>query len=155
MRISFDLDDTLRMHGEGYDLDPNKVPLLLRSLFKERFRKGTYKLLHQLQNSSHELCLYTTSSRSESYIKWWFFFYGIKLTLIINDKRHAKAVKPQGMERAPSKNPAKFGIDLHIDDLPGVAIEGQRHGFDVLILDPDDPSWTDKVISAVALKEQS
>ena len=59
------------------------------------------------------------------------------------------------MERAPSKNPAKFGIELHIDDLPGVAIEGQRHGFDALVLDPDDPSWTDKVISAVALKEQS
>ena len=154
MRISFDIDDTLRMHGDGYECDPNRIPLILRLLFKERFRKGTYELLRKLSETKHEICVYTTSSRSIFYIKWWFFFYGVRLCLIVNQKEHERVVKAQGMERAPSKNPAKFGIDLHIDDLPGVALEGERFGFNVLVLDTEDQQWTDKVIDSINVSEQ-
>lgn len=154
MRISFDIDDTLRMHGEGYEHDPDRIPLILRFLFRERFRKGTYELMSNINDSGHEICVYTTSSRSASYIKWWFYFYGVRLHLIVNGQEHARIVKQQGMERAPSKNPAKFGIDLHIDDLPGVAVEGERFGFDVLVLDTEDQQWADKVTNAINISEQ-
>jgi hypothetical protein len=43
-----------------------------------------------------------------------------------------------------------FNIDLHVDDLPGVAVEGERHGFEVLVIDPHDEDWTTRVLQTVA-----
>ncbi len=51
--------------------------------------------------------------------------------------------------RGVSKYPPAFGIDLLVDDSPGVAIEGQRHGFAVLVVEPTDSEWTVKVSSAL------
>ena len=49
----------------------------------------------------------------------------------------------------PSKNPAAFGISLHVDDSDGVRLEGERHGFRVVVLSPDDEGWVRKVLAAV------
>ena len=48
-----------------------------------------------------------------------------------------------------SKNPNLFGIDLHVDDLPGVGIEGMRHNFETVIVGPGDSQWATKILAAV------
>ena len=149
MRISFDIDDTLRMHGEGYPVDKNRVPWLMRFVFKERLRRGSYELFKKLQNFGHEICVYTTSTRSLWYIKWWFRFYGVRLELIVNQDVHCRAVKGINGRRRPSKNPAKFGVDLHVDDLEGVAGEGEIYGFKVLVVAVDDDEWDKKVLDVL------
>ena len=146
MLISFDIDDTLMMHGNGYPLDKNRVPWLLRLIFKERFRKGSYYLFKTILSHGHEIAVYTTSSRKVWYVKWWFRFYGVKLRQVINQKVHSEVVSSISGRRIPSKNPKKFGIDLHVDDLEGVAIEGKDYGFQALIIDPEDKEWCDKVL---------
>ena len=149
MHISFDIDDTLMMHGDGYPLDSNRVPWYLRGVYRERLREGSYELLQELQESGHEISIYTTSSRKVRYIRRWFKFYGVTLKCIVNDEVHSQVVRSSSKstgKRPPSKNPRKFNVDLHIDDLPGVAQEGKEYGFNVLVIDPEDKDWTRKVL---------
>ena len=47
------------------------------------------------------------------------------------------------------KCPPSFGIDLLIDDLEGVRIEGERHGFRVQVVAPEDAQWMEKVRAAL------
>ena len=49
----------------------------------------------------------------------------------------------------PSKYPPAFGIDFHVDDSEGVKIEGEEHGFRVVIVRPDDEHWARVVLDAV------
>ncbi len=147
MLISFDIDDTLMMHGDGYPLDKNRVPWLLRSIFRERLRNGSFDLFKVIQKKGHSIGVYTTSSRKLWYLRWWFKFYGVDLKIIVNQEVHSRVVTASRGSRAPSKNPSKFGIDLHIDDLEGVAIEGERFGFRVLVVDTSDESWAIKIQS--------
>jgi hypothetical protein len=49
----------------------------------------------------------------------------------------------------PSKYPPAFNIDLHVDDSEGVRMEGDLHGFRVVVVRPDDEDWTQKVLEAV------
>ncbi len=55
----------------------------------------------------------------------------------------------------PSKYPPAFGIDLHIDDSEGVGLEGERHGFTVVVVSPEDPDWVTRVLEAVDLKRRA
>jgi hypothetical protein len=48
-----------------------------------------------------------------------------------------------------TKHPPSFGIDLLIDDSEGVRIEGERHGFRMLMVAPEDAQWTAKVRAAL------
>ena len=50
--------------------------------------------------------------------------------------------------RGPSKYPPAFAIDLHVDDSEGVRLEGQRHGFAFVVVSPEDPDWTARVLDA-------
>jgi hypothetical protein len=52
----------------------------------------------------------------------------------------------------PSKYPPAFGIDLHVDDSEGVGLEGQRYGFAVVVVSPEDPDWAARVLEAVDAK---
>ncbi len=51
---------------------------------------------------------------------------------------------------AVPKLPSAFDIDLHVDDSEGVQIEGQHHGFRVVVVRPDDQQWAQQVLGAVA-----
>jgi hypothetical protein len=51
--------------------------------------------------------------------------------------------------QGPSKYPPAFGIDLHVDDSEGVAEEGRRHRFAVVVVSPRDPDWAARVLAAV------
>ncbi len=44
--------------------------------------------------------------------------------------------------------PPAFGIDLHVDDSEGVRLEGEEHGFHVVVVRPDDERWTKRVLDA-------
>lgn len=143
MRISFDVDDTLVCVPAL--LTENVVPWWGQPFFNEKLRLGTRGLMKELTRRNHRLWIYTTSLRSPSYLRTWFWSMGIPLEGVVNQDRHFKVV---GM-RGPSKLPSAFGIDLHIDDSEGVGMEGRQHGFEVLVISPDDPEWVKRVLERV------
>lgn len=145
MRISFDLDDTLILSDKD---SKNEPPLkYIRSLFyKEKLREGIVFLCRELNSMGYEICVYTTSERSVSYIKRLFKLYGIKLSVIVNHQVHQSIVQGTRNEIMPSKVPSRFGIDLHIDDDISVKQNGDQFGFRVLIIDKEDRDWCKKVL---------
>ena len=44
-----------------------------------------------------------------------------------------------------------YGIDLLVDDSHGVRIEGERHGFRTVVVDPTDSEWAEKVKAQILL----
>ena len=66
---------------------------------------------------------------------------------MINQTIHERELFHNPRERHPSKNPGAFGIDLHVDDSEGVAEEGRRHGFAVVVVAPTDEALTEKVLA--------
>jgi hypothetical protein len=149
MRISFDLDDTLICYHDGAACEPNRVPWLLRGWFPEPLRHGARGLLRELARRGWEVWVYTTSYRSPSAVRWWLWWYGIRVGRVINQAVHDRHLRRTPRDYPPSKNPAAFGIDLHVDDSEGVALEGREHGFDVVVIAPDDLDWVEKVLAAV------
>jgi hypothetical protein len=107
-------------------------------------------LLRGLQSLGHEVAIYTTSYRSPRSVRWWLRCYGIRIGQVINQDIHEREVSRLSLPSSPTKLPSLFNIDLHVDDLPGVAVEGERHGFEVLVIDPHDEDWTTRVLQTVA-----
>jgi len=149
MRISFDLDDTLICYQPGSLYEPTRVPLLLRHWFDEPLRLGAVSMMHQLSVLGCELGIYTTSLRSPTHLRRWFAFYGIKIAFVVNEAIHQTAIEPHRFQPRPSKYPPAFKIDLHIDDSSGVQTEGRSHGFSVIVVDPADELWHEKVLNEV------
>lgn len=143
MRISFDIDDTL-ICGLSVPTELH-VPRWLRWRYPERLRRGTRALMAALVRRQCRIWIYTSSCRRPRYLKAWFASFGIPIAGVVNLERHQQTVGLRG----PSKFPPAFGIDLHVDDSPGVAMEGESHGFAVLVVSPDDPDWADKVLAEV------
>ena len=144
MIISFDLDETLFVNPEKI---PTENPLVfpLCRIYRDRLRAGTVELLTWINKSDIKLWIYTTSFRSERYIKSIFRYYGIRIDNIINGKRHAKEVQGNKKEIMPSKYPSKYHIDLHVDDEISVYQNGIAHGFRVYLLKENDTYWTDNI----------
>lgn len=150
MRISFDLDDTLFVDPKKFDTEkPPKFPM--NKIYKERLRLGTVDLLNTLSKKGTEIWIYTTSFRSERYIRGLFRCYGITLDGVVNGERHAAEVQRGKREPQPSKYPSKYKIDLHIDDDISVKQNGDTYGFRVTIIGENDPEWTDKIIEQIKL----
>ena len=139
MRLSFDIDDTLIFY------DQQKRQKCRAKLFLgERLRDGTLDLFRELQKD-HELWLYTSSLRPCWKLRLQFRLKGIRIDHVVNHEEHLELLKSLKLPDSPTKLPNKYGIDLHIDDSPGVAEEGRRYGFRVLIIDPHDEQWVQKV----------
>lgn len=146
MRISFDVDDTLVC---GPEFPSERLGSWWRRwLYNEPIRSGTQALMLELAARRHELWIYTTSFRSPRYLHTWFAGFGVKLSGVVNQARHDRTVGRRG----PSKYPPAFGIELHVDDSEGVAEEGRRHGFAVIVVAPGDVQWTARVLEAVELR---
>ncbi|MDG4596563.1 MAG: hypothetical protein P9F75_12885 [Candidatus Contendobacter sp.] len=92
-----------------------------------------------------KIWIYTSSGRCPRYLKSWFASFGIPVEGVVNLDRHERMVGLRG----PSKFPPAFGIDLHVDDSPGVAMEGADHRFPVLVVAPHDSDWVERVLSEV------
>ncbi|WP_422929287.1 hypothetical protein [Singulisphaera sp. PoT] len=148
MRISFDLDDTLICYQPGTPCEPRprRVRWLLTS--REPLRSGSRELMLALERRGWEVWIYTTSYRTPWSVRRWLKSYGIRVGRVINQKGHERRIRQATPPRPPSKHPGLFDIDLHVDDLEGVRIEGEWHGFRVLVVAPDDVEWAEKVLSA-------
>jgi hypothetical protein len=150
MRISFDLDDTLICYQPGV---PREAPLSWwRRLFvnDEPLRLGARSLMRELAAAGCDLWIYTTSYRHPGGVRRWLRYHGIHVTQVINQDLHEFHLRRTPRDYPPSKNPRAFGIDLHVDDSDGVRMEGEEHGFAVVVVAPEDEAWTDKVRAAVA-----
>lgn len=143
MRISFDMDDTLvPLHRD----DERQADC--RLLCGDLVRAGGIQLLRDLQRE-HELWIYTTSFRVPWKVRWSFRLQGIRIRRVIQEEIHRKMIREYLFQPIPSKYPKHFGIDLHVDDSPGVLAEGKRLGFEVLWVDPRDPHWSETVRSGI------
>lgn len=153
--ITFDIDDTIRLHG-----DPGPAAVRRswagRWIYREPLRAGFPELCISLRELGCRVGIYTTSDRSAGSIRRWLRCYGIRTDLIVNARRHRSVVEASfPNQRAPSKHPGRFGVDLHVDDLPGVAVEGLRFGFRTLIIDPGDREWCRIVLAEVTTMIQA
>ncbi len=143
MRISFDLDDTL-VCGDHVPSE-SFVPRLLRPFYPERLRAGTGQLMTALSARGCSLWVYTSSRRHPRYIRRWFRAGGVRLDGVVTQCVHEEHIGSRG----PSKFPPAFGIGLHVDDSMGVAMEGWSHGFQVLLVEPEERWWVEKVLREV------
>lgn len=143
--ISFDLDDTLICYGESVPREPNPGPWPVGRWFQEPLRRGTCELMRSLSLEGWSIAVYTTSGRSAGWIRIWLRLYGVRLALVVNQRRHRQALTESGLTNGPTKLPSLFGIGVHVDDSEGVYIEGLRYGFRVVVVRPDDQDWINTV----------
>lgn len=137
MKISFDLDDTLIPAQKQFATEPMNG--FQRLLGVEPIRLGVIELMRQLKSEGHSICIYISSFRKEFSIRLAFWTYGILLQEVINQSKHDRILKEK--RRSYSKYPPAFNIDLHVDDSPGVAIEGVRANFRTVIIEDDNINW--------------
>ena len=145
MRISFDLDEVLFVSPLNHKTEP-PLRYPLNKLFPERLRLGTVRLVADLQKAGYEVWVYTSSFRSEQYIRTLFRCYGVRFDGIVNGQRHIREVQKNRPETLPQKLPNYYKISLHVDDEAIVVTYGKLYGFDVFQLDAQDDEWAEKVL---------
>lgn len=146
MRVSFDLDEVLFVSPDTHKTEP-PPPLPLRRLFVERLRLGTPDLIRELQRRGFEVWVYTSSFRTERYIRAYFALYKVRFDGIINGQRHLREVQGDRKTSMPMKLPNRYRISLHVDDEAIVATYGREFGFNVFQLDAQDDEWTEKILA--------
>ncbi|WP_421555963.1 hypothetical protein [Pseudomonas kitaguniensis] len=150
IRISFDIDDTLACQLHHCAVEKSWVPACVHRWLGEPLRIGTRSLTRELRRQGCSIWVYTSSGRTPSYIRRWLLLYGIRVDGVVNSVLHSQALTVHGLSNAPSKFPPAFDIDLHVDDSEGVRSEGHDHGFRVVVVDPQDVLWAQRVLDAVA-----
>ena len=148
MIVSFDIDNTLIPYSNDFETIPRSF--LVRFFGAEPLRKGTKKLFLELERQGHQIWIYTTSYRSIFSLRKTFRLQGLSPKKYINESLNRKYLDKQNCKA--SKNPKFFGIDLHVDDSEGVKIEGERYGFEVMIVSPKEDDWVGKVLKRVKEK---
>jgi len=145
MIISFDLDDALIPGTKIFETE--KQNLIQRLAGIEKIWLGTIKLFNELRSQRHSIYIYTTSLRPVLKTKLTFYAYGIPVDKVINQKYHDEELKEN--KGRCSKFPPAFGIDLHVDDSPGLRIEGERFDFKTVIIEEKDIDWTQTVLESL------
>lgn len=146
MRISFDLDEVLFVNPADHKTEEEPIfPFNL--IFRERLRLGTPVLINTLQKLGFEVWVYTSSFRSDFYIKSLFFYYGVIFDSIVNGRRHLEEVQKGKTHILPQKVPSHYRISLHIDDELVICSYGKEYGFEAYNLDADDDAWKEKIIA--------
>lgn len=146
MRVSFDLDEVLFVDPATHKTE-SQLLFPFNIIFKERLRLGTPDLINTLQKMGYEVWVYTSSYRSEFYIKTLFKCYGVKFDSIVNAQRHLKEVQRKRPNILPQKVPNYYKIKLHIDDETVICSYGREMGFDAYQLDAQDDEWKEKIIA--------
>ena len=124
---------------------PSRFPST--GLYQERLRLGTPELINTLQQLGYEVWVYTSSFRSEKYIRRLFRLYGVRFDGIVNGNRHLKEVQRDNKTILPQKIPSRYRISLHIDDEAIIASWGREFGFQTYLLDAEDDQWKEKIIA--------
>ncbi len=145
MRVSFDLDEVLFVSPQTHKTEP-ELPFPFNKLYTERLRLGTPALINELQRLGYEVWVYTSSYRSEKYIRSLFRHYGVRFDGIVNAQRHLKEVQRKSKTVLPQKMPSKYRISLHIDDESVICSLGSQYGFRTYQLDAQDDEWKEKII---------
>lgn len=146
MRISFDLDEVLFVSPTDHKVEP---PLIFpfNLFFQERLRLGAPDLIRTLQRLGYEVWVYTSSFRTEAYIRRLFRMYGVRFDGIINAQRHLREVQRDNKTTLPQKMPTRYRISLHIDDESVICTMGPQYGFRTYQLDAQDDDWKEKIIA--------
>lgn len=148
MRVSFDLDEVLFVNPNTHKTELSLI-FPFSMIFKERLRLGTPDLIHKLQEEGFEVWIYTSSFRSEWYIRTLFALYHIHFDGIVNGTRHLREVQGNKRETLPQKMPSKYRISLHIDDETVICTAGKSYGFNVYQLNAHDDDWEAKILERV------
>lgn len=148
MRVSFDLDEVLFVRPDTHKTEP-ALRFPFNKIFKEHLRLGTPELIKRLQEEDFEVWIYTSSFRSDSYIRGLFRMYGVRLDGIVNAHRHLKEVQRDRKEVMPQKMPCRYRISLHIDDETVICSAGKNYGFNVYQLEAQDDNWMEKIMERV------
>ncbi len=90
--------------------------------------------------------MYTSSFRTEKYIKWLFRFYHVRFDGIVNAQRHLKEVQGNNKTILPQKLPSRYRISLHIDDENIVCSLGKQYGYNTYQLEAQDDDWKEKIV---------
>ncbi len=146
MRVSFDLDEVLFVNPKDHKTEP-ELFFPFNKIYKERLRLGTPELINSLQKMGYEIWVYTSSFRSESYIKGLFRLYGVKFDGIVNGNRHLREVQKDNKTILPQKIPSRYRISLHVDDEEVICSWGREYGFETYQLDAQDDDWKEKIIA--------
>ncbi|UZR96779.1 hypothetical protein [Chondrinema litorale] len=148
MRIAIDLDGTLVRGNYPFPLE--KVAQEYEDIFlsRECLRAGICELYSYIKESNYEFWIYTFSFRKIEEIECLFKKYNVQLDGIINYMIHKGRISEIDLEelRWIQKYPPAFGIDLLVDDLEEVKLDGDRLKFEVLLLKEKDLHWVEKVI---------
>lgn len=145
MRVSFDLDEVLFVSPSTHKTE-KELFFPFNRIYKERLRLGTPELINELQKMGYEVWVYTSSFRSERYIKGLFRMYGVKFDGIVNGNRHLKEVQKDSKTILPQKIPSRYRISLHVDDEEVICSWGREYGFSTYQLEAQDDDWKDKII---------
>ena len=148
MRVSFDLDEVLFVSPATHKTEP-ELSFPFNRIYKERLRLGTATLIPKLQELGFEVWVYTSSYRTQKYIRRLFRHYGVRFDGIVNAQRHLEEVQAGRRETLPQKIPSRYRISLHIDDEAIVAAYGREYGFEVFQLNAQDDEWEAKIIDRV------
>ncbi|MBQ7470308.1 MAG: HAD family hydrolase [Pseudobutyrivibrio sp.] len=146
MRISFDLDEVLFVSPKTHKTE-KALPFPFNKIYKERLRLGTPELINELQKLGYEVWVYTSSFRSEKYIKSLFRLYHVKFDGIVNAQRHNREVQGNNKNILPQKMPSKYRISLHIDDESIVCSLGRQYGYNTYQLEAQDDDWKEKILT--------
>ena len=103
VRVSFDLDEVLFVSPKTHETEP-KLPFPFDRIYPERLRLGTPELIHQLQEMGCEVWIYTSSERSERYIRHLFRHYHIRLDGVVSAERHKREVQRDRREMPPTSS---------------------------------------------------
>ena len=90
--------------------------------------------------------VYTSSFRSEWYIRRLFSCYGVRYDGIVNGARHMAEVQRNNKTVLPQKLPNRYRISLHIDDEEQICAAAAQYGFRVLRVCEEDDEWKEKII---------
>ena len=146
MRVSFDLDEVLFVSPQTHKTEP-APPFPWDRIFPERLRLGTPELIRSLQDAGYQVWIYTSSERSERYIRRLFRRYGVELDGIVDAQRHLREVQGNRRERLPQKVPSRYRISLHVDDESVIASWGRAYGFHTYLLNAQDDDWKEKIMA--------
>ena len=149
MRISFDLDEVLFVSPETHKTEP-PLRFPLNRIFRERLRLGTPELINELQALGYEVWVYTSSFRSEKYIRRLFRLYGVRFDGIVNGQRHTREVQRNNKTILPQKLPNRYRISLHIDDESIVCTLGRQYGYRAYQPNAPDDEWKEKSVRKAA-----
>lgn len=145
MRVSFDLDEVLFVSEKTHKTEP-PLRFPLNRIYTERLRLGTPELINRLQALGYEVWVYTSSYRTERYIRGLFGHYGVRFDGIVNAQRHLREVQARHSETLPQKLPNHYRITLHVDDETVICSLGPQYGFRTYQLDAQDDEWVDKIV---------